>query len=101
MGAAEGHESRYLIPFCDYVLGVVTEVRDGGVHPPDQVLVAVDAVLVFGNHVAGEYVRCHELVGGLRVVLVPNLFVQAADDGLVLFGYSVLLPRAIPNGLLL
>src|SRR5215212_9607011 len=57
MGAAEGHESRYLIPFGDYVIGIVAEVRDGGVHPPDQVLVPVDAMLVFGNHVAGENVR--------------------------------------------
>jgi hypothetical protein len=72
MGADEGHESRYLIPFDDYVLGLVTEVRDSGVHLPDQVLVPVHAVLVFGNHVMDENVRCHELVGDLWIVLVPT-----------------------------
>ena len=45
MGATEGHESRHLIPFGDYVLGVVMD-REGGVQLPDQVLVPVDAVLV-------------------------------------------------------
>src|SRR4028119_807021 len=46
MGAAEDHDIRHLVPFSDYVLYVVTEVREGGVHPPDQVLVPVDAMLV-------------------------------------------------------
>src|SRR5215211_4344896 len=86
MSAAKGHESRHFIPFGDYVLNIGTKVRDGGVQPPDQVLVPVEAMLVFGKHVAGENVWCYELVGGLWVMLVPNLFVQAADDGLVLFG---------------
>src|ERR671932_1495574 len=86
MGAADGHESRYLISFGDYILDVVTEVRHGGVQPPDQVLVPLDAMLVFGNHVAVKDVRCHELVGDLWVVLIPNLLVQPADDILVLFG---------------
>src|SRR5829696_7966449 len=101
MGATEGNESRYLIPFGDYLLGGVTEVRDGGVHAPYHVLVPVDAMLVFGNHVAGENVRCHELLGSLWVVLVPNLFVQPADNGLVLFGHRFLLPQATSHGLLL
>ena len=47
-------------------------------------LVPLDAMLIFGKHVAGKNVRGDELVGGLRVVLVPNLFVQAADEGFVL-----------------
>jgi hypothetical protein len=52
--------------------------------PPNQVLVAIDAMLVFRKHVAGKNVRGDELVGGLCVVLVPNLFVQAVDEGFVL-----------------
>src|ERR687890_2248249 len=86
MGAAEGHESRYLIPFGDHILDVGMEVREGGVHPADQVLVPVDAILIFGKHVPVENVLGDELVGGLWIVSVPNLFVQTADDGLVLFG---------------
>src|SRR4028119_468198 len=101
MGAAEGHDIRHLVPFADYVLYVVTEVREGGVHPSDQVLVPVDAMLVFNNHVAGENIRCHELVGGFWVVLIPNLFVQPADNGLVLFGHRFLLPQPTPHDLLL
>ena len=91
MGAAEGHEGRHLLPFGDYGLGVETEVREGGVQSPDQVLVPVDAVLVFWHHVAGENVRCYEHVGGLWVVLVPYLLVQLADEGLILFRHSFLL----------
>jgi hypothetical protein len=37
VGGVEGHESRHLIPFGDYVLDVVMEVREGGVQLPDQV----------------------------------------------------------------
>src|SRR5215211_5339462 len=85
MGAAEGHECRYLIPFGDYVLDVHTKVRHCGMQPPNQVLVAVDAMLVFGKHVAGKDFRGDELVGGLWVMLVPYLFVQPKDEGLVLF----------------
>jgi hypothetical protein len=33
--------------------------------------------------------------------LVPNLFVQPADEGLVLFGDRFLLPQATPHELLL
>jgi hypothetical protein len=33
--------------------------------------------------------------------LVPNLFVQAADDGLFLFGHSFLLLQTTPHELLL
>src|ERR687890_471869 len=90
MGAAEGHESRYLIPFGDYVLDIHTKVRHCGMQPPNQVLVAVDAMLVVRKHVAGKNVRGDELVGGLWVVLIPNLFVQAADEGFVLLTASVI-----------
>jgi len=66
------------------------------------VLVPVDAALMFGNHVTGENVRCYELIGGLWIVLVPNLFVQPEDGGLVLFfGHSFLFFQAAPHGLLL
>src|SRR5215210_5081106 len=85
MGAAEGDESRYLIPFGDHVLDVHTKVRHCGMHPPNQVLVAVDAMLVFGKHVAAKNVRSDEVVDSLRVMLVPNLLVQPKDEGLVLF----------------
>jgi hypothetical protein len=70
------------------------------VYPPDQALVPVDAVLVLGSHIRVENVWCHQLVGGLRVVLVPGLFVQPVDYGLVLFRQKLLL-SATPGGSLL
>src|SRR5215212_312053 len=100
MGPAEGHEGRHLIPFCDYDISINTEVWESGVQPPDKVLVPVDALLLFWHHVACEIVRCYELVGGFWVVLVPDLLVQAAHEGLVLFRHSFLLPQATPHEVL-
>ena len=90
VGAAERHTGGTLLPSGDHVLDVEVEVGEGSVHAPDQVLVPIDATLMLANHRRIDNIRRHELVVGVRVVFVSDLFGYPAYDGLVLFRHRLL-----------
>lgn len=51
----------------------LTGVGEDGVHPPYDMLEPLDAALMFGNGDVVEYIRRHELVEYIQIIVVALL----------------------------
>ena len=88
MRARNGPASNNFFSLGNQVFNGETEVRQGGNHFHDSPFVRLRTYLRTGRHRVAECMaRGDEFVHNFKLAVIPNLFIEAANDGLVVYGH--------------